>query len=177
VAAGRERGSWQWRFYNSVLIAEQFFQLVAGRAFTRIGFVFGDECSPGEIEILAKISRRFLHDRVGPPVAALVRGAGIVTGAIEAHSQIGVAPVARIPSSGQPGQRPRPAALVAMSGCIHVLHCIHFRPDYQHEIGVQGSNVTVQRHSTQIGKTGPSEMQLNYFPICSFTAGRSRLRM
>jgi hypothetical protein len=73
------------------LIAEQFFHLIAGGVFARVGFGLGHEPSPGKLEVFAKISHRFLKDRVGAAVAALVSGAEIIAHAIQAHAQIGAA--------------------------------------------------------------------------------------
>jgi hypothetical protein len=72
-------------------VPEKLFQLVAGRIFARVGRRLGNEVPPRQLKIFAKIARRFLQNRVRPPVAALMGRAGVIAEAIQANPQIGVA--------------------------------------------------------------------------------------
>ena len=57
----------------------------------------------------------FFGDWIGTAIAALMGGARIVAGAIQADPQIGVATVARFTATGLTGQRPFPSAHVTMA--------------------------------------------------------------
>jgi hypothetical protein len=64
------------------LISQKFFELLASGIFARVRFRSGCPLPPRKIKILAEIARVFFCHRFGPPVAALMGGARIVTGAI-----------------------------------------------------------------------------------------------
>jgi hypothetical protein len=86
---------------------------------TGAGFRFGDELPAREIEILAEIAHTFFLDWFGAAVAALMGDAGIVTGAVQADPQIGVALMAGFTPPRQAGQPPFPAASVTMARFSH----------------------------------------------------------
>ena len=54
------------------LITKELFQLLARRVFARVDSLFGGEGAAGQFEIFAKVSRRFLQNRLGPTIAALM---------------------------------------------------------------------------------------------------------
>ena len=97
------------------LIAQQFLQLIPSGSFTRIGIIFRDENAPGKIEIFTEVARRFLKDRLGSAIPALVGSPQIIAHAIQADAEIGAAMVARFITTGQSWQAPLPAAFMAMA--------------------------------------------------------------
>jgi hypothetical protein len=97
------------------LIAQQFLQLIPSGSFTRIGIIFRDENAPGKIEIFTEVARRFLKDRLGSAIPALVGSPQIIAHAIQADAEIGAAMVARFTTTGQSWQAPLPAAFMAMA--------------------------------------------------------------
>ena len=107
-------------------VPEEFLQLFARGIFAGVTFGFGQKCPPRKVKILAEISRLLFKDRFGAEVAALVRGARIVIGAIEADAQVGVAAVTGVAATGEAGQCPFPAAFVTMTSVAHLLHFSHF---------------------------------------------------
>jgi hypothetical protein len=94
------------------LIAKQFFQLLARGGFTRIGFSFWRPPAKRKFKILAKISDIFFQNRIGAPLAALMRRAQIVMRAIQADSQIRAAFHANFAATGIARKRPRLATVV-----------------------------------------------------------------
>jgi len=100
-------------------IAQQFPELAAGGVFAGIGIGFREEDAFGKIKIFAKVAGGFFFDRFGAPVAALLGDSRVVTGAIEADAEVGVALVARLASTGLSGERPLPAAGMTMFGHSH----------------------------------------------------------
>jgi hypothetical protein len=98
------------------LISEQFSQLVArGRLARMLRFLRGVYAFD-EVKVFAKVPGVFFGDRLGAPIAALLRRPRIVAGAVEANPQIGQALVAAFPSSRLSRESPFGAALVTMTG-------------------------------------------------------------
>jgi hypothetical protein len=74
-----------------------------------------------KIEILAEIARRLFLDRLSAAVAALVRDARIVTGAIQADAEVRIAPVTGLTPARQARQCPFPSAFVTVTGFSHAM--------------------------------------------------------
>ena len=76
---------------------------------------FGHEWPANKIEVFAKISARFLFDRIGTPVAAIMGQPPIIAGAVQTNTHVRSATLAGFASPGQPGNGPFPAAIVTMA--------------------------------------------------------------
>jgi len=111
--------------FSRDLIAQQFFQLIARGIFVRIDFRLRRPVAAEEIKILAEISDRLFQNRLGAPLAALLRDARVVMRAIQTHAQIRAAFHARLAAPRLAVQCPRFAAVVAMSGQIHLRFVIY----------------------------------------------------
>jgi hypothetical protein len=97
------------------LITKQFFQLLSCGVFARVVFLFLRPVSSHEVKVFAKVPHMLVKNRLGPAIAALVRGPGVVTDAIKAYPEIRAALVAAFASTGLAGERPLPTALMTMS--------------------------------------------------------------
>jgi hypothetical protein len=103
--------------------SQQFLELLPRGVFAGVFNAFGDKGSPSQFEIFAEVADGFLEDRLGPAVAALLGGARIKAGAVEAHAHIGAAPVAALAAAGLAGEIPFPSAFVTMSSGAHGPKC------------------------------------------------------
>jgi hypothetical protein len=97
------------------LIAEQFLQLLSRGAFARIAFGFRRPFAQGEFKILAKVAHVLFQHRFGPTFPALVGRPRIVVRAVQADAQISPAFHADFTAPGLAVQRPRLAAIVAVT--------------------------------------------------------------
>jgi hypothetical protein len=102
------------------LIAQQFFQLLARGVLALVDFAFLDPVAPGEIEKFAEIAGRLFQDRIRPAFPALLRDPQIVMRAIQARAQIRAAFHANFAATRLAVQRPKFAAILAMSGGRHL---------------------------------------------------------
>jgi len=66
----------------TTLVPEKFLQLVARGGLARIGVFACRKLAPRKIKVLAKIPDMLFLDRIGPAIAALVRHARVIAGAI-----------------------------------------------------------------------------------------------
>ena len=78
-------------------------------------FGFRRPITEGEFKILAKVADVFLQHRLGPAFAALMGGPRVVVRAVQADAQIGPAFHAGFTAPRLAVQRPRLAAIVAMT--------------------------------------------------------------
>ena len=98
------------------LIAEQFFQLLAGGGFTLVASGLWPPVPKGKFKVLAEVADVFFHHRLSPAFAALVGHAQVVMRAVQADAQVGPAFHAGFAASRLAVQRPKLAAVVAVSG-------------------------------------------------------------
>ncbi len=99
-----------------VSIAKQFIHPLARCRFAGIGFRFRRPDALYEFKILAEIPEVLVRHRIGAAFAALLRHARIVARAVQADAQIGAAFHAAFAAAGIAVDRPRLAAVVAMTG-------------------------------------------------------------
>jgi len=72
-------------------IAQQFFKGVLGPGFTGQTFGDGHKLPSGYFKILAVIGRGLVRDLIGPSIAALVGHGLVITHAVQADLQVGLA--------------------------------------------------------------------------------------
>jgi hypothetical protein len=97
------------------LIAEQFFHPLPSHGFTRIGSGFRRPDPAGKFKELAEVANVFFQHRFGQALAALLGHARIVMRAVQADAQVGPAFHASFAAPRLAVQRPKLAAVMAMT--------------------------------------------------------------
>ena len=97
-------------------IAQQFLQLFARSGFAGMAGCLRRPDPAHKFKILAEITGAFFQNRLGPPFAALLGHARVVVRAVQTDAQVGLAAHAAFAAPRLAGQRPRLAAVVAVSG-------------------------------------------------------------
>jgi hypothetical protein len=83
------------------LISKQLFEVFARRGFAPVAGALALPDTANKIKIFAKVCHVFFRHRISPPIAALMRHAGIIARAIKANPQVAAALVAGLAAAWQ----------------------------------------------------------------------------